>query len=160
MEAHNLSRTWPASRRAAAHRSRHTTAHARGAGRGVELAWRAVAAEATHAQRYRVSRGPTKGRRASSLSRRARMSTAYIDSSCIVAAAFGESGAKPMLARRRLLASGHRPVPVTRSVRAHVSHARSGAASRRESAGISDVSDSRTSRSLAAHVRTEAEVRG
>ncbi|PHX65624.1 MAG: hypothetical protein CK550_03955 [Gemmatimonadetes bacterium] len=29
------------------------------------------------------------------------MSTAYIDSSCVVAAAFGESGAKPMLARRR-----------------------------------------------------------
>lgn len=29
------------------------------------------------------------------------MSTAYLDSSCVVAAAFGESGAKSMLARRR-----------------------------------------------------------
>ena len=29
------------------------------------------------------------------------MSTAYLDSSCVVAAAFGEPGARPMIARRR-----------------------------------------------------------
>lgn len=29
------------------------------------------------------------------------MSTAYVDSSCVVAAAFGEPGARPMISRRR-----------------------------------------------------------
>lgn len=32
------------------------------------------------------------------------MSTAYLDSSCVVAAAFGEPGARPMIARRRSFA--------------------------------------------------------